>query len=363
MKAPLSLCRASRVACGLACVLLTAQVASAQSVESELAAAERAYSEIDFAAVRRWAESALEYGSATPEQLARLHVLLGIATATAGEDALAKQHFIAALAIQPDLRLERTLSPKIRDPYLEAQGYWGTFPERLKLSAEAIDGATSITINLTDPAQLAAEVVVLFRAPGATEYSEIVLPNATAQRARLNEEFREQGFEYRVHACDRFGNLLAVVGTEAEPVQTRGVPRAVATPMYSPSEDPLDEPEAAPTPAGASAGSAWPPVLLGVAGLGAAGVGAYFHVRREVYARQWNGADCERPGSTRGEQCVAVNSARRRAEELALGFYVGAAVALTAGTVFLFTSSASNDSPSALACGAGFLSVGCSGHF
>ena len=63
--------------------------------------------------------------------------------------------------------------------------------------------------------------------------------------------------------------------------------------------------------------------ILAGAGFAAAGVGAYFTVRREQAAHEWNSASCEQPGATRGEQCADVDQRRATAEHLALGFYVG----------------------------------------
>jgi drug/metabolite transporter (DMT)-like permease len=109
-------------------------------------------------------------------------------------------------------------------------------------------------------------------------------------------------------------------------------------------------------------GSYWAPLLLGGVGLGALGVGVYFHAQRENHAQVWNSVGCEHPGSTRGDQCGNVNMRRRHAEQLAVGFYASGAALLTVAGVVLVSAS-SEALPSALACGAGFLSVGCSGRF
>src|SRR6478735_2898798 len=107
----------------LCCVgILTSTPAFAES--GGLAEAERAYQSVDFPATHAAAKKAIEAGGADREQTARLYVLLGISAAAQGDAEEAKTDFVVALAVKPSLKLDKGLSPKVRDPYLEAQGYW-----------------------------------------------------------------------------------------------------------------------------------------------------------------------------------------------------------------------------------------------
>ena len=116
--------------------LLAALVNSPAFAQSQgLSEAERAYQAVDFPATHAAAKKALEEGGADREQTARLYVLLGISAAALGDTEEAKTHFVVALAVKPSLKLEKGLSPKVRDPYLEAQGYWAASSDRLALNA------------------------------------------------------------------------------------------------------------------------------------------------------------------------------------------------------------------------------------
>jgi hypothetical protein len=329
--------------------------ARGESPDGDLSAAEHAYEEVDFPAVQKLATRALERGTAALDELGRLHVLLGIALAAQGDAEQAKLEFVAALALQPSLHLDRTLAPKIRGPYLEAQGFWGAHPDRLLLTSQGSAGARTLLLGLVDPAHLVDKLSLRVRAHGSERYASSSLPALRTQAVEIDESVRSSGYDYTVRASDRFGNTLYELGSDAQPL-------AIARPDLSRSH--AEPPVATPPPPGAHR-SYWAPALLGIAGLGAAGAGVYFNLRREHFAKEWNGPECEAPGMTRGQQCDSVDSDRQRSQTLAIGLYAGAGALVTTSLIVLLSGHAdSQPSRAGLSCGGGLpWSLGCAGRF
>lgn len=314
-----------------------------------LTAAERAYQDVDFPATREQAEPALESGGATPEQTARLHVLLGISAAALGDAAEAKTHFVAALAVDPSLRLDRNLSPKVRDPYLEAQGYWSAAGERLSLRATPTSDAAHLLVRLQDRAALVSKIELRVGAAGAGERTRFRLEPSALTRFSLPGSLRERDYEYVLRALDRYGNVLSERGSDADPELVRqGAPGSAN---------------------GAAPGgrSYLLPAALAVSGLGAIAAGIVFHVKRERAAHEWNGPECESPGLTRQQQCQSVDSRLESDERLAVGFYAGGGALLTGSVISLLAGRASPPAPSerasAFACSVAGSGVACFGHF
>jgi len=326
---PASLRRASWVVC-VAAALGAALVAVGKTAHAEgstatmgLAAAEQAYQEVDFATMHEEATRALARGGATRDETARLYVLAGISSAALGEDEEAKRAFIVALGVDPTLKLDRNLSPKIRGPYLEAQGYWGAHLERLGLEARVATDGENLTIGLVDPAHLTARVTLQARAVGTTTYEGSGADAARVVRFSLPKDAPDRGLEYFAVALDAHQNVLAELGSEMDP---RGAPAVAPT---SARKSAVAEPQTS------RPRSYLLPAALGAAGLVAAGVGVVFHVERESAAQEWNGPHCEQPGATRLQQCADVDSRRRFDQGMAIGAYSAAGLLLAGSAVAL----------------------------
>src|SRR6478609_1470555 len=204
----------------LCCVgILTSTPAFAES--GGLAEAERAYQSVDFPATHAAAKKAIEAGGADREQTARLYVLLGISAAAQGDAEEAKTDFLVALAVKPSLKLDKGLSPKVRDPYLEAQGYWGASSERLALNAKPGSDAQHLIIQLSDPARLVSKVELRIAAAGSATRPSFELAAAPSTRFKLPAALRGHSYEYTLRAFDRFGNVLAEHGSDADPELVR----------------------------------------------------------------------------------------------------------------------------------------------
>jgi len=332
--------------------ILLSTPAFAQS--SALAEAERAYQSVDFPATHAAAKKALEAGGADREQTARLYVLLGISAAAQGDADEAKTDFVVALAVKPSLKLDKGLSPKVRDPYLEAQGYWAAASaERLTLSAKPASDNEHLVVQLSDPATLVSKIELHIAEAGKTPRPSFELAAAPATRFALPAQVRGRSYEYTLRALDRFGNVLAERGSDADPELVRADSHASQSGTSN----------AAPAQHGRSYVL---PIALGVAGLGAVTAGVVFQLKRESAAQDWNGSSCEHPGQTRLQQCQDVDDRRQKYEHLAMGFYAAGGALLTGSVIALIVGRPA-PSPTLraglLGCGLAGMSVSCDGRF
>jgi hypothetical protein len=330
---------------------LLAKPAFAQS--QRLSEAEKAYQAVDFPATHAAAKQALEAGGADREQTARLYVLLGISAAAQGDAEEAKTDFVVALAVKPSLKLDKGLSPKVRDPYLEAQGYWAASSARLALTVRPASDQAHLVIQLSDPATLVSKVELRLAPVGTTPRPSFELATAPATRFTLPAAVRGRSYEYTARALDRFGNVLAERGTDADPELVRAE-AAHASPT-----------ESAANPA--QHGRSYVlPIALGVAGLSAVTAGVVFQVKRENAARDWNSGGCEQPGQTRIQQCQGVDDQRQKYEHLAIGFYAAGGALLTGSVIALIVgrpAPSSTQRAGLLGCGVLGTGVSCEGRF
>ncbi|HEV8549042.1 MAG TPA: hypothetical protein VGQ57_08440 [Polyangiaceae bacterium] len=328
--------------------LAVAVVGHAPTLHAEeaptLARAEAAYLEVDFESTERLSAGALEAGGNEPADTLRLYTLLGISASALGDETAARDAFRHVVALDPNGHLDKSLSPKVRAPYLEVRGQLSARGEIAALEAHlAREGGTQ-RIALTDPAGIGHGIDVLYRSKAEAEFAtlrlapgKLELPATTAAGPRL---------EYALAVYDEHKNVLYRRGSEQAPATLALVEPGLATPRAEPG----------PTTSGYYVAAG----ILAGAGLAAAGVGVYFTAQREEAAHEWNGASCEKPGSTRGQQCADVNARRETAEHLAIGFYAGAG-ALVVGsvvTLLLAPSSSARSRRAALPCLPGVAPLG-----
>ncbi len=342
---------------GISLALAATSLAAEDEAASGLVAAERAYQEVDFVAVQEQATRALQAGGATLEETARLYVLAGTSAAALGDDEGAKRAFIIALGVDPALKLDRNLSPKIRGPYLEAQGFWGAYAERMRLEAKLSSDAQHLTVSLVDPAHLATKIALHVRAIGASTYQLLTADAARSVSFPLSPDARALGFEYFLRAVDQHENTLIEAASAGDP-RLEPLPRsrtAKATPPHAHLRQ---------------GRSYLLPAVLAGAGLGAVGVGVAFHVQREDAAREWNGPHCEQAGRSRIQQCGDVDSRIRLDERVAIGSYaaggallVGSVVALLVGRSRAPGKGAELAHAGLTGCGTLGVTLACTGRF
>jgi len=309
---------ASALAVGL--VLALTSVARAEEPPT-LARAEAAYVAVDFESTVSLAHDALVAGGNEPSSTLRLYTLLGIAAAALGDEATARDAFRHVVALDPQGHLDKTLSPKIRSPYLDVRGEVTAHGEIRPLQAYLTRQAQSLLVDLDDPVGIAHAVEVSYRAAHAPELLTAQLTPGEASVGPVPAGAKQ--VEYALVVRDAHRNEL----------YRRGKPERPEVLSLTPRDYGIEGPPSAvaPSPTGYYVASA----LLAAAGVGAAGVGAYFTVQREQAAHEWNSSSCEQPGASRADQCASVDERRAQAEHLAVGFYVGGG-ALLAGSLVTF---------------------------
>jgi hypothetical protein len=326
--------------------------AAARSPTATLAAAERAYQDVDFEQAFALGSSALSRGGATLDESARLYTLLGVSAAALGKTDEARRYFCVAIAIDPERSLDRGLSPKIRAPYLEAQGALSMYKRALLLSAKPKPEAQRLAIHLEDPLGLVRRIQVLTKTLRTAAFSENSLAKSGA--VPVPAALWQSGFEYVVRGVDEAGNTLCELGTEPDPVLVSGAHGARGA---APGEEPA---------ASGRTTLSWLPWALGSGGLVALAAGGYFQVRREQAASKWNSPSCEHPGATRWQQCASVDDDRRRAQTLAIGFSGAGGALLVGGAITYFLTRGSGSAElrtSQFACGTTGSLWSCSGQF
>lgn len=296
---------------------------------ARLARAEAAYRAVDFEAQRREASLALTAGGASSAELVQIYRLLGIAHAALGDADAARGAFLRLLALDPEIELERLLSPRLRAPYMEARGYWDLESVRFGADVRPMEGGTAAEVQLRDPLRMVSRLRVLALGPPEHVLSEL----APSERltVRLEVGALPSGAERRLALLDAHGNTLLLRRLPEPPRTTNAAQHTAPAPRP-------DSSRRAPV----SASTLW----LGAAGLTALGTGAVAHVIREASAREWNGADCERAGyGTRMDQCASVDRARTAAERVAATAYAVGAASLATSVIIHWLTRPKDASP------------------
>lgn len=282
--------------------------------------AEQAYAEVDFEKTRSLARAAIERGKNDRASTARLYLLWAISSAALDQGEEARGAFAHALAADPALRLDKSLSPKIRAPYLEARGSLSVEDGKPGLQLTLQRVGAQLELRLRDTARVARGIELHSRARNAAE--------PTRQRFEPKDSRRIPvpaggELELYVQVLDANDNVLFELGTRDEP--RRLAPETGGrTPLGT-----VVTPSGNPTPYYATAG------VLGALGIASGAAATVMFTRREDAAREWNGPECEKPGTTRGEQCASVDERRARAEYLTIGLASASAGLLIGGVVSL----------------------------
>jgi len=168
-------------AAALPWVLLVATAAG------ELAAAQKAYADVEYARCRDKASSALLVPSTRAERV-DAYRLLGLCSAAEGDTDAARDAFQWMLAIDRDARLPEGLSPRFTSSFREAKGAWvDVAPLALVVEAERVDeGGRALRVRVQDAAELVARVAwrseggVLSRPVKRADVVELAVPAAAA---------------------------------------------------------------------------------------------------------------------------------------------------------------------------------------
>lgn len=303
---------------------------------SSLSEVRRAYAEVDYERTRSLAAAAIHRGGSDRASTAELYLLWATAAAAVDKADEARQAFSYALAANPELKLDRNLSPKIRAPYLEARGAMGA-DDKPALDVALRPHKQELELELHDALQVAANLMVSTRVGQGSPFSRRRFEAAATRRIPKPPGAELQFF---VQALDRYGNVLFDLGTEEEPQRLLQVTseRPSATQAAAGKD-------ANPVPYYVTSGA------LAVLGLAAGGAATAMFVRREDAAREWNSATCEHPGLTRAAQCSSVDDRRQQSEYWAIGLTAAGGALLVGSVVSLVLAPSSTRAHVALDAG------------
>jgi hypothetical protein len=326
--------------------LILGSTRAAAEASGQLAAAEAAYAAVDFDGMRSASENALKEGNHDPAETLRLYTLLGIATSALGQEGEAREAFRRVIGLDPEAGLDKTLSPKVRAPYLEVRGELSAKGPLRPLGAHAVRRNGRLFVELVDGANITAGIDLAYRVGSSPNVTHLHV--ARGQEATTSNPVPGGSrVEYTLTVRDGYGNALFRAGSEASPELVAADPSAPAEDHVSSSPNRR--------PYYITAG------ILAGAGVAAAAAGVVFHVQREQAAHEWNGTSCEQPGETRGEQCASVDAKRQRDQNLAIGFYAASGALLIGSVVTLLvapSSPAEHPHDRALHCVPGFATLG-----
>jgi hypothetical protein len=201
----------------LAMVALSAEVASAQSGPESLATAESAYSNVDFEQARAAATEAITLGGLSPTELVRAYQLVGVSCSALGDSAAARDAFVQMVSIDPDARLDDTVPPRLRAPFLEARGQVSGRSGRLSAEVQLARAYGALRIALSDPFELVVTVRMHARVEGEVEFTTSEFDPEPEIMARHSGATSADRMEYWLEALDGYGNQVLLVGTEYEP--------------------------------------------------------------------------------------------------------------------------------------------------
>jgi hypothetical protein len=200
--------------CAPAVLLLAVLQAAAASPADTLAKARAEAKSLEFGAALSMAHEALEAGGADPKLTAQIHAFTGEMAAALGDRDLAKSEFARALELDPNLLLDASASPRIREPFEDARSHGGQRALTVQVTS-ARDANGKITSDVTtagDVLSMVAGFELEFESNG--RFSPVKWPSTSPRR-----EWECQGpCRYFVVALDKFGNQLASAGDRAAPL-------------------------------------------------------------------------------------------------------------------------------------------------
>ncbi len=201
----------------LALVLALVSMAEAQESGPDLLeAADQAYSNVDFETARQSASAAIEAGGLSPTQLVHAYQLVGVSASALSDMPAARAAFVMMVSIDPDVRLDDTVPPRLRAPFLEARGTVSS-RSRLAVDVQLARAYGALRIVVTDPFELVASVRIHSRIEGQAEFVMAEHNPEPEIMSRASGASSADRMEYWLECLDEHGNQLLLLGTEFEP--------------------------------------------------------------------------------------------------------------------------------------------------
>ncbi|MEO8843865.1 MAG: hypothetical protein ABI591_11030 [Kofleriaceae bacterium] len=213
--------------------------ADGRSEPAALAVARHDVDGSDYLAARGALVSALDSGTAGPEELAEIYKLSGIVEAALGNDDAATEAFDRWLSIDPKGILPAGTSPKIMRPFDSAAATLKA-REPLKVKVETSASPPSVTlVVVNDPDKLITRAQVFVVADGKPEAK---IEGAGTARITLALPHGER-LDLRLQALDAHGNRVVELGSTDVPIVITGGAPLVATtkPVIRHRDEPIVE--------------------------------------------------------------------------------------------------------------------------
>ena len=210
---------------GFSCLLTSRLEAQASDEAPSVADVEQAFVQLEYERAQELARAALGAGGHGPEQTARLYQLLGTSLALLGEEEQSYEAYRRQLAIQPDAEMDRSLSPALRTPFLRARGWWASQASRFGAQVTLGDPGPShplqLRVQLSDPVQMGASLVIRARASTEPTFREHVVPADRSVVVSLDEVGVEDQsapeYLYSLEVRGESGNTLLAIGSDQDP--------------------------------------------------------------------------------------------------------------------------------------------------
>jgi len=296
---------------------LVAAFALPASAETSLEQARRDVEGSDYLAARAALVSALDAGTASPEEVAEIYKLSGIVEGALGNEKQATAAFARWLSIDPKGTLPAGTSPKITRPYDAASR------EPVKVKVETSAAPPEVTLVIVgDPAHLITRARVFVIADGKPEAKvegagsdSIKLPLPAGKRLDL-----------RVQALDEHGNRIVELGSTDVPIVITG--GAGTTEPVKPKTIAKHAPEVE------------RPLYLrwwlwGAVGVAFAGAGTYFGIQARSDANDLSALNAASQQHVFTEATDLESRARREALFCNIGLAAGGAFAIGATVLYL----------------------------
>jgi hypothetical protein len=201
----------------LACVASFGLATRAAAQTTPLQEAEAAYVDVDFETTLSASQTAIDSGELSPGELARAYELLGVSAAALGDAEAAREVFLRMLSIEPSRRLDDTVPPRFRAPYMEASGIVSARPDRMGAEVTLARSYASLRVVLVDPYEMVEGIRLHMRAEGATEYETFEAPYGAEILVPFGGAAGSAPVEYWLELIDPRGNQLVVQGSQFEP--------------------------------------------------------------------------------------------------------------------------------------------------
>jgi hypothetical protein len=179
-----------------------------------LAEVEQAYADVDYERTLTLAGAALRSGGNDRATTAQLYVLLATSAAALDQNEDARAAFARALAANPELKLERSLSPKIRGPYLEARGAMAGNGDKLPLELTLRHRKRALELILRDTLHVAGSISLATRVGEQGPFARQKLVATPVQRIAVGSA---TVLQYFVQVLDEHRNVLFELGSEDDP--------------------------------------------------------------------------------------------------------------------------------------------------